>query len=76
MKFQAELTDTFGGEANYSWVRREEWQWNSKESDRSLIRKAKKELGITARHTKASYGEMIELRFPGFNKVCFITWEV
>jgi hypothetical protein len=23
MKFQLEITDTFGGEANYSWVRRE-----------------------------------------------------
>jgi len=72
MKFQAELTDTFGGEANYSWVERREWIGSREDSDAKLIRKAKKELGITGRHKKEDWGDTIALRFSGANVILFI----
>jgi len=72
MKFTAEQTDTFGGEANYSWVNRVEFEAPDVASDACLIRRAKKALGITARHTKTNFGDDIRLDFAGFNICCFI----
>ena len=71
--FQAELTDTFGGEANYSWVRRRTFTAPGNASDALLVRRAKAALDIQGRHTKADMGDTIELRFPGACVVCFIT---
>ena len=47
MKFKAELTDTFGGEANYSWVRRFEFVAPAEISGTALMRRAKKALGMS-----------------------------
>jgi hypothetical protein len=47
MKFRAELTDTFGGEANYSWVRRVEIEAPADISDLALVRRAKAALGLS-----------------------------
>ena len=38
MKYQAEMTDTFGGEANYNWVKRVEFEC---EKESQIVRKAK-----------------------------------
>jgi hypothetical protein len=46
MKFQAELTDIFGGEANYSWVRRAEFSLPDNASDLAVVLRAKAELGL------------------------------
>lgn len=62
-KFQVELTDTFGGDANYSWVRREtvtmpelthygydgstNYVKSNKVFERELMRKAKASVGLT-----------------------------
>lgn len=72
MKFIAEMTDTFGGEANYTWVNRKEFEASDNASDSSLIRRAKKALEITGRHKKESYGDDIRLDFFGVNVCCFI----
>lgn len=42
-----ELTDTFGGEANYSWVRRECMLLPGKDTDRARVRFAKQWAGWT-----------------------------
>ena len=42
-----EYTDTFGGESNYSWVRRGELDVPEKTSDLAVVRRVKKELGLT-----------------------------
>lgn len=72
MKFTAELTDTFGGEANYAWCNRKEFDAPNTASDTKLIRRAKKALGITGRHAKSTYGDDIRLDFTGYNVCCFI----
>lgn len=42
-----EYTDTFCGEANYSWARRQEFEAKDSISDRTIIRKAKAFAGFT-----------------------------
>ena len=74
IKYDCEHTDTFGGEANYSWVRRATIELPENASDRSIVLAAKKALemtGLTCR--KVSHGDMIELRPLGQCTVVFIT---
>ncbi len=73
--FTVELTDTFGGEANYSWVKRKTFEAPRTISDRALVRRAKALIGLQGRHIKSDLGETIELRFAGQCIVCFITPE-
>lgn len=42
-----EYTDTFGGQANYSWVRRETLTLPVGLSDAAIMRRAKRAMGIT-----------------------------
>jgi hypothetical protein len=79
--YQIEVTDTFGGESNYSWVRRDTIETpaklgdDAKRIDRYLIRTAKAFAGWTGmRCTVANYGDMIEIRPRGICQVCFVTW--
>lgn len=52
-EFNIQVTDTFGGEANYSWVK--EFKISAYNVPHA-IRKAKKELGIGhIRHKKTEY---------------------
>lgn len=73
IKFEIELTDTFGGDANYSWVKRATIEAPADISDRALIRRAKSEIGLCGPHRKSDIGETIELRPYGACIVCFIT---
>lgn len=68
-----EVTDTFGGEANYSWVRRGEVFLFPGASDLARVRAVKKALGLEGVPCKReSYGEQIVLRPVGSCTVCFI----
>jgi hypothetical protein len=68
-----EMTDTFGGEANYSWVRRGEVSLLEGASDLTLVRRVKKALGLEGVPCKReSYGEQIVLRPVGSCVVVFI----
>lgn len=49
---QVEMTDTFGGEANYRWVTRKDD--SDSESLKQAITRFKKEQGIKAKHKIAS----------------------
>ena len=69
-----ELTDTFGGEPNFSWVRRYQIPAIPGESERATIRRAKRAAGLTGRHKKASYGDMIAITPSSECIVLFITW--
>ena len=71
-----EMTDTFGGEANYSWVDRGQVQFKGNESDMTIVRKIKKELGITGvRCKKTDFGNEIVLDIVGACVRVFITFE-
>lgn len=88
MIFEYEYTDTFAGEANYCWVERgtvsvpelthygydgsQGYTKADKAQTRELIKRVKRELGITERHVKEDYGDTIRLDFPG--TVCFIQY--
>ena len=72
----AELTDTFGGEANYSWVRRATFTVPASTSDRAIVRRAKKALEITGMPCRTStLGDMIQLDPRNWCARAFITWE-
>lgn len=75
--WNAEITDTFGGEANYSWVRRYSQQFPVHTSERVIVQHFKKLMGYTGvkcRRAKFS-SDMIELRPYGECRVIFITPE-
>jgi hypothetical protein len=88
--YEYEYTDTFGGEANYSWVKRGKVcvpelthygydgsqgyaRANAKQA-RRIITETKRALGITDRHVKSDYGDMIRLDFKRAGTVCFINY--
>ena len=61
-KYSIEMTDTFGGEANYSWLRTACIEAPCDASSKLLIRRAKKALGISAPHKPPQdFGDMIRL---------------
>lgn len=74
MEYNLEYTDTFGGEANYSWVRRATIEAPSDISDLALVRRAKRALdlsGVSCR--RESWGDTIALRPYGSCTIAFIT---
>ena len=76
MKLSCELTDTFCGEANYSWVRRAELELPDTATPRQLITAAKAALGLTGcRCVKSYLGDLIELRPSGSCTVAFISFK-
>ena len=72
MKYEIEMTDTFGGEANYSWVRRATFEAPDNASNALLVRRAKKALEITGNHKTSDFGDGLELRFPNCCMIAFI----
>ena len=74
---QYELTDTFAGEANYSWVRRGEAESKEGEdfSDLAAVRRVKKALGLNGVRCRVdNFGDTIALYPRGSCTVCFITF--
>jgi len=68
-----EMTDTFGGEANYAWVRRGVVELKEGASDLALVRAVKRALGLEGvRCTRRECGGIIELRPVGACVVVFI----
>lgn len=75
VRINAEITDTFGGEANYGWVKRVSFDVPADSTDRLAVRRAKAALGVSSlTHVKYGYGEGIELRFPGHNMIAFLSY--
>ena len=75
MKISVELTDTYGGEANYSWCRRAEIVADKPLSRLAVVRRAKKAVGLSGvRCETTNYGDVLELRPYGLCAICFITF--
>lgn len=73
--FSAEYTDTFGGEANYSWVRRAEFTVPVGAPRAAVMRAGKKALGLTGvRCTVENYGDDLALYPAGSCTVAFINF--
>lgn len=58
-----EYTDTFGGEANYCWVNRDTLELPIGLSDKAIMRRAKKAMGLSGMRGRHRYnGDMWEFR--------------
>ena len=75
MAYLAEWTDTYGGDANYSWVKRATIKAEGGTSDLALMRRAKAALGLSGlRGRTYQHGDMIEFRPYRMCCVLFVTW--
>ena len=74
IKFSVEITDTFCGEANYSWVKRFEFTAPDNASNKMLIRRAKSISGwcIGANHKVFDFGGDLSVKPYGVNQIMFI----
>lgn len=73
LRYRLELTDTFGGEANYSWCVREDVNINANYSGPWIVRQAKSALGLTGLRGKTTdFGDSIRVDFPSTCQVLFI----
>lgn len=71
---QVEYTDTFGGSANYSWVRRETLTVPTTITNSALMRRAKKVVGLTnVRGSTYTDGDYVEFRPYRFCTIMFVT---
>ena len=67
-----EVTDTFGGQANYSWVQRSKLRVPDDISDLALVRRIKSVTGYSGiRGCATVMGDFVEIRFPGRCVVIF-----
>jgi hypothetical protein len=70
------VTDTFGGEANYGWVKRYEFTPRNPESQRSVIRQAKALANMTAvKADTYDYGDGYTVKPRGYNQIIFVDFE-
>lgn len=70
--YDVEYTDTFGGHANYSWVRRATVAAGSR---LAVMRRAKAAVGLSGvRGRTSDFGDMVEFRPYGVSAVMFVTW--
>ena len=73
MQIKIEVTDTFGGEANYSWVKEILISTPKPLSDRAIVRRAKAALGWSGvRCNRENHGDTIALWQRNACWVCFI----
>lgn len=69
-----EYTDTFGGEANYCWVRRATLVLPVGISDTAIMRRAKAAMGLTrVRGRLESFGDMFRFEPYGTATVMFVS---
>ena len=69
-------TDTFGGEANYSWENRYEFAIHSATSQRNITRKAKALAGMTGvKADTYDYGDSLTIKPRGYNQIIFVDFE-
>ena len=67
-----QFTDTFGGDANYSWVRQASLELAPGLSDLAIMRRAKRAMGLSGvRGRSYSHGDMWEFRPYGQCTVMF-----
>ena len=80
MAYAVEYTDTFGGEANYSWVRRAvvaapSTHFTPHGHKRAVMRRAKAAVGLSGvRGVTHDHGDGYEFRPYGMCTVMFVHW--
>lgn len=75
MKCVVTHTDTFGGEANYGWVKRFEFVTKN-DSQRSVTYHAKKLAGMTGvKADTYDFGDGLTIKPRGYAQVIFVDFE-
>ena len=75
LKVQIEITDTFNGEANYSWVRCSTIDGMENKSDLAIVKAVKKQIGWSNIRCRVErYGDLIRLTPFRDCVTCFITF--
>lgn len=75
--YKIEVTDTFGGEANYCWVRRGTTRAKSRRGKIEAAKRLAGWEGWCRVKVTGDYGDMMEIRSVDTSGVCqvaFITW--
>jgi len=73
--WDVEVTDTFGGEANYAWVDRYRITVPSGATQRTIMRAAKREAGYSGERGRTdSFGDMFAFYPRGAHVVMFVTF--
>jgi len=76
MTIHFEHTDTFGGDANYCWVRRETLETDKPLSDLAIVRRAKAFAGFTGIRCRTdNFGDTIQITPQGICQTVFVTFE-
>lgn len=74
MIYRAEYTDTFGGQANYAWVRVATFEASDTAQPRELMRHARKALGLEGVKGRIGFwGYDLVFRPYGMCTILFIT---
>lgn len=77
MKVLVEMTDTFGGEPNYSWVQRHTLDVPDNLHPHHVVRRAKRALHMQhVRCTRWEHDNIITLRPHAWARIIFITYPV
>lgn len=74
IKIAFELTDTFGGEANYAWVKRHQEEIDPYLSDLAIVRRAKRWAGLSGVRCEVDNcgSSLITIRPRGMCQVLFV----
>lgn len=76
MKCVVTVTDTFAGEANYSWVKRYEFVPKNPNSQRSVVRRAKALAEMTGvKADTFDYMDGFTVKPRGYNQIIFVDFE-
>jgi len=76
IKVNFEVTDTFGGEANYAWVKRGSKEFKQQPTQLQMVRALKQFAGLqNVRCLKYDYGDMVALYPVNQCIVAFATME-
>jgi hypothetical protein len=74
IQLDVEYTDTFAGEANYSWVKRASVALPCNASNRTMARRAKAAMGLSGARGRGYHtGDTYEFRPYGYCMVMFAT---
>ena len=73
--FDVTLTDTYGGEANYSWVHRAVIKTKDDITAKGIGTQARAAVGMTGVRSSmfVDFGDMIQIEFKKNNVILFIT---
>lgn len=76
MQICIEMTDTFAGEANYSWVRRELIHAPDDLPTPAVVRRVKRALGLRGPHVTEDYGDALTIKPRNACMVVFVNFDV